>query len=108
MIKLELLDPNHVRRARKWCVENFGAIPLHDITIKCRSYPQYAINPFGKTRIEKLLKESPENPGGKYKWKMITRVYDVENARWMHRSKDGPFFRFRDEEDAMAFKLMWL
>ena len=69
------------KKARRWCYEEFGKIPLKNIQRK--NY--YAPN-----------------------------VYDKENARWYNKigehSKKSNMkaFYFKNEEDAMAFKLKWL
>lgn len=70
-----------VKKARLWCREEFGPIPLK--TIHRKNY--YAPN-----------------------------VYDKENARWYNKvgeyskKSNKTAFYFKNEEDAMAFKLRWM
>lgn len=87
MIRIKIdLEGKELRRARFWCRENFGEIPLKDTTEKVRRKIMANVN--------------YQYFGGK--------VYDNEKARWIHRFNKPEIFHFRHEEDAMAFKLMWL
>lgn len=82
-ISLILPDGKGARKARAWCEEMFGKIPLVDPPEKVRS------------RL----------------WAMYgcQKIYDDGNARWCHRpSKNAQLFCFKDPEDAMAFKLRWM
>jgi len=36
------------------------------------------------------------------------RKYDEKRKKWVRDYDRGPMFRFREEGDAMVFKLMWL
>lgn len=48
------------------------------------------------------LKKVPHN------WKCGKQfAYDDKKARWIHRYANKGIFRFKDEIDAMAFKLKW-
>jgi len=72
-------DVRDARKARKWCTEQFGKLGL----------------------INKKIKKG---------W-IISSVYDVENNSWYNKlgGKANPCaFHFKDECDAMAFKLRWL
>lgn len=84
MTVLKLTSDKDAKKARKWCKENFGDIPLRVLTIVHNKNNK-------KTR-----------------WKERFEIYDEDNARWVHRLNDPTRFKFQDEEDAMAFKLVWL
>ena len=35
------------------------------------------------------------------------RKYDAKKRKWVRDYASGPMFRFREEGDALAFKLIW-
>ena len=86
MILIKLSEEKSSRRARRWCVDNFGKIPLKPISEFDR-----------KTQMAIMIKG---NFYGKH-------VYDSSNARWLHRMRNPYNFYFKNEEDAIAFKIMW-
>lgn len=75
------IDKN-VDKARKWCRENFGEIPLKKpLYRKC---------------------------GPRFVYDDTYFAYDDKEAQWIHRYKNKGLFKFRLVEDAMAFKLRWM
>ena len=85
-VELEDFDVHKIVKARKWCRQNFGEIPLKTIG---RSYNR--------------KKYSDKKPAGF----ALTHVYDQKNARWLHRMKQAKYFYFRNQSDAIQFKLVW-
>ena len=76
----------HPRKARAWCKEEFGEIPIIHKTINGRN------------------KET-----GKRYYRNLGRVYDIKNARWLQRSqgRSNPnAFYFKEDSDAVMVLLL--
>ena len=68
---------------------------------------QYRVDiPFGKN-IEQMRAWCKENLRGIVKV-TYRRKYDEKKKKWVRDYDSGPMFRFREEGDALAFKLIWL
>ena len=84
--KVVVPDDKTAKKARGWCKKEFGPIPLVNKEIITRKNKYFYIGP----------------------------VYDRENARWFNKvgeynkKTNRKAFYFKNDEDALAFKLVWL
>ena len=89
MIKIQagFKTEKEIKMARKWCEDCFGPIPRKYLN-QMPAKNQYYIAKYARF-------------GGNF-------IYDDNKARWMHRYKNPTYFYFKNEMDAMAFKLRFL